>query len=306
MAVSAHAYAPFDAGAGANVTEATWRRFMAYMTGRGAAANGVLRGAANGHEVYADSSGMQVKVKTGEVFIKGHWGETTSDITLPIATADPTNPRKDLVVARAHFVNNVIEYDVVTGTPAGSPTLPSPTQGANFWEITLGGVDVPATDTTIDAGQVADGRRWVDNPAPAAHSTADLTKNNNTTLADVPGLAIDVSGSARYLINGFFEYSANASANAKIFFSTPTGTTGRLSVFDNDLSTDVITNNFVSAGFGTGVRVASPVRGWLETPNVAAAGAKLQVKVQFAQGTAHASDAVFYTTSWLKLTRSTP
>lgn len=305
MAVTAHSYGPFDAGDGANVTEDKWRRFMGYMTGRGAAANGVLRGAANQHEVYADSSGMQVKIKTGEVWIKGHWAETTSDITLPIAAAHATNPRKDLVVARAHFLNNRIEYDVITGTPAGSPALPSPTQGSDYWEITLAGVDIPATDTSIDAAQVADGRRYVDNPDHYVHASADLTKNNNTTLANVSGLLADVSGSARYRVNGFFEYSAHASANAKIFFSCPTGTTGRLSVFDNDLGTGVVTTAFVAAGGGVGTKVAVPVRGWIDVPNVAAAGSKLQVQVQFAQDTAHASDAVFYSTSWLCLSRST-
>lgn len=305
MAVSAHAYAPFDAGAGANVTEDRWRRFMAWMTGRGAAANGVLRGAANGHEVYGDASGMQVKVKTGEVWIKGHWGETTSDITLPIATADATNARKDLVVARAHFVNNVIEYDVITGTPAGSPVLPSPTQGANFWEITLGQVDVPATDTSIAANQVADGRRYVDNPDTAVHSTADLTKNNNTTLADVAGLTMPVSGGAKYTFDGFFEYSAHASAAGKFQIIVPTGTTGRVGIFDNDITSAATSSAFAAAGLGVGTKAAVPVRGWLEFPNVAAAGAKMEIKVQFAQNAAHASDAVMYTSSWLRLSRTT-
>lgn len=150
MATTLETYAPFDSGAGANVTEDTWRKFMKRNQG----GSGVYRGVLNGFTVFADTTGMQVKVQSGECWIEGHWGTNTSTVTLPIATAHATLARKDRVILRAHFANNRIELDVLTGTASGSPAVPSLTQNTTMWETSLAVVDVPATDTTIDSSQV--------------------------------------------------------------------------------------------------------------------------------------------------------
>jgi hypothetical protein len=60
---------------------------------------------------------MQVKVKTGKGMIRGHYGETTVEKTLPIAANASGNPRIDRVVLRGDFVNNRIEVDIIQGTP---------------------------------------------------------------------------------------------------------------------------------------------------------------------------------------------
>ncbi len=150
MASTLDFYAPFDSGAGSNVTEDTWRLFMKNNQG----GSGVLRGVLNDFTVFADSTGMQVKVQSGECWIQGHWGQKNSTVTLPIAAAHASLARKDRVILRASFTNNRIELDVLTGTASGSPTVPSLTQNSSMWETSLAVVDVPATDTSIDAGQV--------------------------------------------------------------------------------------------------------------------------------------------------------
>lgn len=150
MASTLASYAPFDSGAGSNVTEAMWRNFMKNNQG----GSGVYRGVLNDFTVFADSTGMQVKVQSGECWIQGHWGQNTSNTTLAIATAHATLARKDLVVLRAHFTNNYIELDVKTGTAAASPAVPTLTQNTTIWETSLAIVDIPAADGSIDAGQV--------------------------------------------------------------------------------------------------------------------------------------------------------
>lgn len=150
MATTLETYAPFDSGAGSNVTEDVWRKFMKYNQG----GSGVMRGVLNSFEVYGDSSGMQVKVKTGECWIQGHWGTKTTETTLAIAAAHATLARKDRVVLRADFTNNRIELDVKTGTASGSPTAPTLTQNTSMWETSLAVVDIPAADTTIGSSQV--------------------------------------------------------------------------------------------------------------------------------------------------------
>jgi len=110
-------------------------------------------------ETYGDSTGMQVKVKTGGAWIKGHYMESSAIETLAIAAADATNPRIDLVVVRLSWPSNTIILAVLTGTPAGSPAVPALTQtDGTTWEIALAQVYVAASVSTITAGNVTDAR----------------------------------------------------------------------------------------------------------------------------------------------------
>jgi hypothetical protein len=314
MAVTADTYYPFDSGAGADVTEEGWRRFMRYLTGRGSMANGVIRGVGNQHEVYADSSGMQVKVRTGEVWERGHWGELTGEKTLPIAAADPTNPRKDRVIARAAFGDNRIEYDVLQGTAAVSPTAPSVTQSDTKWETSLAVVDVPAAASTIAASNVADARLFIDDLDITPRGTVDITVNNSTTLTDATGLSALLSAGGLYLLDGYVEYSAATAADAKLALTVPASTTGRWYAHALDSGTTGTAGNLSGAsnstastlvlgGAAAGTRCVARLSGWLQMPSEAAAGSLMNVQLQFAQNTANASNAVLYLNSWLRFTR---
>lgn len=190
MAVSFDSYAPFDAGAGANVTEDTWRKMIIHA----GKPSGVIRGYDNALLVFGDSSGLQVKVPTGQVWANGHWGGVTSTKTVPLAAANTTNPRKDLVVARADFVNNLVVLDVVTGTPAGSPVLPTVTQNSSIYEIALAEVAVAANATSIAAGNVTDRRvfnsavaRYCRSTSTQSITTATFTKVTFPTLQTFSG-----------------------------------------------------------------------------------------------------------------------
>ena len=157
MATALDTYMPYDTGAGSNVTEDGWRQFAKWWRG-----DGVIRNTGLEMAVFGDSSGMQVKVPTGEVWIQGNWGKVSSTKILPIAAAHATLARRDLVVARNDFVNNRIEVDVLTGTPAASPTYPTLTQNTSIWEIQLGKVQVAAAATGIAAGNVQALQTYVD------------------------------------------------------------------------------------------------------------------------------------------------
>lgn len=148
-------YYPFDAGAGSAVTESQWSKMAQNWI-----QTGVFYDWANKLEVYADSTGMQVKVRTGAAWIMGHFYENDAEVTLSIATSNPTNPRIDRVVLRLDWTNNTIDLAVLTGTPAASPTPPSVTQSSTIWEISLAQVYVGAAVSTIAAGNVTDERTW--------------------------------------------------------------------------------------------------------------------------------------------------
>ena len=124
--------------------------------------DGVLAGIDNEMEVYGNSSGMYVYVKTGECRVRSHRGVISALATLEIEAADLTYPRIDLVVARVTYGNpSTMVLTVKTGTPAGSPSVPDVTKNAgDVWEIPLAEVYVAAGAVTITAGNVTD-RRYV-------------------------------------------------------------------------------------------------------------------------------------------------
>lgn len=180
MATALDTYLFYDAGAGANVAEDGWRTAMRHMLG---SASGVIRGFLNEFNVFADSSGMQVKVNTGECWIRGQYGQSTSTKALGITTAHATLARVDRVVLRNDFVANQIVVDVLTGTPGASPSAPSVTQTTAIWETSLATVSVPATDTNIDSGQVTDNRVYTTAQARYYNSVLQSVPNNTFTKA---------------------------------------------------------------------------------------------------------------------------
>lgn len=153
-------YYPFDAGAGSSVTEAQWMKMMRGLINTGVFRTGRSNVDLNLFEVFGDSSGMQVKVKSGAAFIEGFFVESDAQEVLTIATADATNPRKDLVVLKLDRTANTITLTKLTGTPAVSPTTPTPTQNDTTWELPLAVVTVDALAATIAAGKVADARAF--------------------------------------------------------------------------------------------------------------------------------------------------
>lgn len=222
MATTFDEYAPFDSGAGANVTEDTWRKMMIHA----GKPSGVIRGFDLALQVFGDSSGMQVKCPTGQVWIQGHWGGVTSTKTLALTAAHATLARKDLVVARADFVNNRIELDVVTGTPHASPTLPTVTQTTSIHEIALAQVDVAAAATTITSGNVTDKRGFTSAVARYRKSSTQSLNNDTNTKLTFPTV---VTFSGDIVPNATFdEFTLNRDGwwmiSAGISFAT--GTTG--------------------------------------------------------------------------------
>ncbi|MEJ5222856.1 MAG: hypothetical protein WHV44_00250 [Anaerolineales bacterium] len=151
----AQSYFPFDTGAGSTVTEAQWSKMARFWRN-----DGVLYDALNRLEVYADSTGMQVKVRSGAAWIKGHYFESDAQETLPISAAHATLNRIDRVVVRLNWTTNTIALAVLTGTPASTPTAPALTQSSTIWEISLAQVYVGAAVSTIAAGNVTDERPW--------------------------------------------------------------------------------------------------------------------------------------------------
>lgn len=148
--------------AGSHPAENYRRLIHALVDGRGGIISpGDLAVAENG------TPNMSVNIAAGRVLVPGteaafqgiYRCESRATENRAIAAADATNPRKDLIVARvkdAAYSGAVNSWDVevVTGTPAPSPSEPA--VPANCWVLAM--VDVPANDTAITNSQITDRR----------------------------------------------------------------------------------------------------------------------------------------------------
>lgn len=146
---------PFDDGPGANSFEDRWMAMMRNVLG-----TGVLKGKLNSFEVYGDSSGMQVKVKTGHAWIEGHMVISDAEEILAIAANNSGNPRIDRIVLQMDRDANTIDLIVKQGVPAGAPAAPALTQTDALWEISLAQIAVANAAGTITAGNVTDERGY--------------------------------------------------------------------------------------------------------------------------------------------------
>lgn len=140
--------------------------------------NGVYKAWLFDFEVYADSTGMQVKVKAGQALIGGFDAEMSTTQTLALDSSG-SSPRIDRVVLRLDRTDpSTIYLDVLTGTPASSPSVPALTNTSTITEIGLAQVRVDALVSTITPAKITDERTYV---ATRGHGTGTPGTINGTT-----------------------------------------------------------------------------------------------------------------------------
>lgn len=150
-------YFPFNSGAGADSYEDRWRKMARLMAPSGVdlSADEVLR-------VYGDTSGKQVKMTAGVISVDGIFAYNDAEQILPIADNVSGNPRIDVIVARLNWSTRNVEFDIVVGTPASEPTLPTLSQDNDGdYEEMIASVLVADSFTTINSSDVTDRRNIV-------------------------------------------------------------------------------------------------------------------------------------------------
>lgn len=118
--------------------------------------------------IQTGSPSMGVQIYPGSCVVANasrgpYVAESSVAQTLTVSTADPTNPRWDLVYAQvidtvaSDTGSTITQLGIVTGTPAGSPTLPPlPTNGVC---IPLAKVVVPAGVSSVVNANITDLRK---------------------------------------------------------------------------------------------------------------------------------------------------
>jgi hypothetical protein len=129
---------------------------------------GVLGGVVGGAGLAVGAgAGLTVTVGPGSFVVPnsttptagGYSSTLSSQATLTVQTADPTNPRIDLICANVVDNGNNTSFgqvQIITGTAAPSPSAPSAPANA----ITLAQLSVPAGTVSITAGLITDKRTY--------------------------------------------------------------------------------------------------------------------------------------------------
>lgn len=119
--------------------------------------NGVYKKSGNALEV-VPGTGMSVNISTGRCRIQQHFVAVSAVENLTLEASSMTLNRYDAIVLRYNQEERTITAQVITGTPASSPSKPSISRNANTYDMCLAYVYVPANSSSVSADNITDTR----------------------------------------------------------------------------------------------------------------------------------------------------
>src|SRR5512139_2935445 len=105
-----------------------------------------------------DPVSMNINILSGNAFVKGRLYENTTTASLTIGANASGSPRIDRIILRTSFAAQTIRLAILQGTPGATPALPTLTQDANTWEVSLAYIWVANGAATIPNEEIHDER----------------------------------------------------------------------------------------------------------------------------------------------------
>ena len=119
--------------------------------------NGVFGSSMQQLEVTANND-MTTNVLSGQAWINGWWYRNTDVYTLSHSVADGILSRIDIVVLRWDHSARDMYLTVIEGTPSANPIKPPIVRNADFYDLQLCEVSIPAGSIRITQAQITDTR----------------------------------------------------------------------------------------------------------------------------------------------------
>lgn len=129
--------------------------------------DGIFGSSADPAVVYADGSGMTVKIRANKYgLVRGHaWASGPTEFSLTIANNPGSQTRFDIPVLRLDRATWNVTAAIRQGSPGGGlPALIRNDGTTGLWEIPLGEVTVAGNATTILSGHVKRREYWHGSP----------------------------------------------------------------------------------------------------------------------------------------------
>lgn len=119
--------------------------------------NGVFGSSMQQLEVAANND-MTTNVLSGQAWINGWWYRNTDVYTLSHSVADGILSRIDIVVLRWDHSAREMYLTVIEGTPSANPIKPPIVRNADYYDLQLCEVSIPAGSIRITQAQITDTR----------------------------------------------------------------------------------------------------------------------------------------------------
>jgi hypothetical protein len=153
-------------------------------------ADGIVRGVGSQLAMFADSSGMWVKLPTGAAVVAGAMYNNSAQMNIAVANGG-ASPRIDRGVVRYTFSTGAVNAVAKQGTPNATPVPPALQRDTSVWELSLGQIAVAAgLSTSLAPGTVTPEPVWAGGHAGTYYTQggggAGGLSNNVITFLTVP------------------------------------------------------------------------------------------------------------------------
>lgn len=105
-----------------------------------------------------DVPNMSIKVLSGEAYTNGWWYRNKDAYNIQIPVADGVLSRIDVVVVRWGNSERDMWLQLITGTPSANPVKPVIRRDADYYDLQLATISIPAGSIRITQAQIKDTR----------------------------------------------------------------------------------------------------------------------------------------------------